>query len=372
MPWAFISESEASSSAAPWRVALGGKGKGTGTGKGSTSKPWKEQTLAERYQSAISRSKKNTRVEWLCSACHATNFMDKSSCRMCNGKKGWLLVPKAPPPSGPATSISALVQQQQSPSPSQESTLISGSVPSPPGETKELADMSLSELKLEHQKVVSIRDSLVAAALPDAAKAVEARLQAIRLAMEQQKPTPQLLLEASAKVRRLAQAKAKAATKIEQLQQQLKAAEEEVKELQRSEEAARLGGDNHPTASWPFGARGPNAVEALPRHPCQVSRSVACEVRLCGCCACQTGATWSLAICPHRGECCYSRGSVLVRGGRRSWCAWIHCTHTGGDPNVRTSCPWTPSALWQTHDSANARNWAEAGEDGMSDSEPTS
>ena len=97
MPWAFISESEASSSAAPWRAALGGKGKGTGTGKGLSSKPWKQQTLSERYQSAISPSKKNTRVEWLCSACHATNFMDKLACRMCSGKKGWLLVPKAPP-----------------------------------------------------------------------------------------------------------------------------------------------------------------------------------------------------------------------------------------------------------------------------------
>ena len=100
----------------------------------------------------------------------------------------------------------------------------------------------------------------------------------------------------------------------------------------------KAGRDYHPPATWPFGARGSNAFEALSRNPCQVRRSVACQVCLRRCCSCQAGASWSAAICFGRSECSHPRGSVPDCGGTCRWRGSRHGTDTSGDPDVWSPC----------------------------------
>ena len=227
--------------------------------------------------------------------------------------------------------------------------------------------MTLSELKLEHQKVVSIRDSLLAAAMPDAAKAVDIRLLSIRQAMEQQKPTPQLLVEATAKVRCLAQAKAKAAAKIEQLQLQLTSAQEEAMELQRCEQEAKQEETNIRQRLGPSVPEGQLSLQLSPDILARSAEALHAKFACAGAVPTkqelvgllQTVLTEARAAapavrCPAVGE--------QARGADETPPATQVGSHVSSQ-----GAPGTPSVLWTMHASANARSWAEVGEDCMDD-----
>ena len=115
-------------------------------------------------------------------------------------------------------------------------------------------------------------------------------------------------------------------------------AEEEVKELQRSEDAAKREEITIRQRLGPSVPEGSNALEALSRDPCQVSRSFAYQVCLCRRCPCQTGAPWSVAICLGRGQCCPSRDSVPDRGGTSRQRRHRYGAYTSGDPDDWSPC----------------------------------
>ena len=248
-------------------------------------------------------------------------------------------MPKAPRPSGPAVSTTAMLQPAPASLASEQAQPPAGAAPP----VKDIGMMTLTELKQELSKVSSLKESLLAAGMPEAATAVEVRVASIRQAMESHKPTPQLLVEATAKVRRLAQAKSKAIARVDQLKAQLSAAQTEVLEIQKSEVDAQQEEATIRQRLGPSQLAGQTAVTLTPESVGTLSSSPPHKICMCWHCAGQAG-TGQLASDFADRSCCPSRWPVPCCG-RRACSRPVECADSahavGGNSGIswHTLCP---------------------------------
>ena len=161
---------------APWRVAGAGKGKGTGAGKGSPSRPWKMQTMAERCQCCLLlQEQQSSRVAAQCLPCH--QLLGQSSAPHVHGEER--VAPKPPRPADLQSDLQSAPLSDAAANDGHRAGAVADfwwAHPLGSAAPKDLHAMTLAELKQEFTKVTSLKDSLIAACMPDASKAVETRL----------------------------------------------------------------------------------------------------------------------------------------------------------------------------------------------------
>ena len=206
----------------------------------SDTRPFSAMSMKERWQAALKKQQANAIPEWLCSKCHTTNFMKKSICRGCAHQKGWILLPKGEPPSGPALPVPMLPGgRHPNRDISQASEPSSGisTVPVEPRPKKAPTPMPPLLLKQEETKLLTLRQQTVDAGLPT--DAIDTKLEQLRAANAPVVKVPaQALMEATTHHRRCTQAREKAQAALALAHKTLAEAEETLKQRHIEEEKA--------------------------------------------------------------------------------------------------------------------------------------
>ena len=165
--------------------------------------------------------------------------MKKSICRGCAHQKGWILLPKGEPPSGPALPVQMLRGGKRPSKDASQPSESSSGISTVPVERPKKPPMPLPPLllKQEETKLLTLRQQTVDAGLPTGA--IDAKLGELRATTAPVAKVPaQALMEATNQHRRCTQAREKAQAALAAAYKNLAEAQDALKQRHEEEEKA--------------------------------------------------------------------------------------------------------------------------------------
>ena len=203
---------------------------------------------AQKWDVILQRQKTNRKPEWICSTCLSSNWLKQTQCRGCDkDARGWLLVPKGTPPTGPPKAGKSWQSTPARPDgpaltgkgkgssrhakdvPTPQSPPAGAAVPAIMEVDVEWEDMSRQELQSEQARLLKSLESLGCGTHTQAIRdIIQKELDAIERALVNKRSTGQRLDMAEAALRKACTALEKAESKVQTLMQQLEDAKADV------------------------------------------------------------------------------------------------------------------------------------------------